>query len=97
MLTPLAKSGLRKVGKEAVRLGTGVAADALAGADPLESLETRGREGAARLLHKLNKSVNKRTMKGGAKKRRRGTIHKGGRKKRRLHKRRRTRRDLLGL
>ena len=39
VLTPFAKRGLKTLGKEAVRVGTSVAADALSGADPLQSLE----------------------------------------------------------
>ena len=70
MLTPFAKRGLKTLGKEAVRVGKSVAADALSGADPLQSLEEHGKESAVRMLNKIGKTLDNKSKQGGVKKRR---------------------------
>ena len=56
---PAAKSALKTVGREAMRTGISVASDALAGADPLQSLEHHGRRSARKLLKKAGRKVRK--------------------------------------
>ena len=88
MLSPIAKKGLKTLGKEAVRVGSSVAADALSGANPIESLEERGKQSAVRMLRKINRSAgNKRKggMKGGRRRRRKRVQRRGAGKKRRVN------------
>ena len=58
VLAPIAKKGLKTVGKEALRVGTSVAADALSGANAVQSLEERGKESAVRMLQNINEAVS---------------------------------------
>jgi hypothetical protein len=59
-VAPLAKSALRTVGKTALKTGLSVASDALAGRNVVESLEDHGKSGAAHLLSKASKKLNKK-------------------------------------
>lgn len=58
---PVAKSALKTVGKQAIRTGLSVATDALAGENPLQSLEHHGKKAAANVINKVNTRVNTRT------------------------------------
>jgi len=86
-LLPVAKTVGKAVGRQALSTGAQVASDALAGQNLGEALKQRGREGAAQILNKGMRRLNKpkRKPKGKPKKKRRQTGH--GRRRRRTKKR----------
>ena len=76
-IAPIAKTALRSVGKQAVRTGLSVASDALAGADPLQSLEYHGRHAAGKVLKKTTGQLFNAAKKGAKQKKKKSQTGRG--------------------
>ena len=62
-ILPIAKNVGKSVGRQALRTGTEIAGDVLAGKSIKEAAQRRGKVGASKLLNKASKNISRRPKK----------------------------------